>query len=104
MKADITKYVRSCIICCKNKPEQKKPAGLLAPHRVVERPFQVVSCDLIGPLPRSNRGFKFILVIVDSFSKFSLVVPLRNATARLICTALEETLIIIWSTGCFVLR
>lgn len=96
MKADITKYVRSCVICCKNKPEQKKPAGLLAPHRVVDKPFQVVSCDLIGPLPRSNRGFKFILVIVDNFSKFSIVVPLRNATAKLVCTALEEHLLLLF--------
>ncbi|KAJ8978751.1 hypothetical protein NQ317_015661 [Molorchus minor] len=48
-------------------PKQKKPAGLLAPHRVVDRPFQMVSCDLIGPLPRSMRGFKYILVIVETF-------------------------------------
>ncbi|KAG5873594.1 hypothetical protein JTB14_014407 [Gonioctena quinquepunctata] len=67
MKADISSHVKRCKVCCENKPEQRKPAGLLTPHRVVDRPFQLVCCDLIGPLPRSNRGFKFILVIVDNF-------------------------------------
>lgn len=96
MKADIAKYVRRCIICCKNKSEQKKPAGLLVPHRVVDRPFRVVSCDFIGPLPRSTRGFKFILVVVDSFSKFTLVIPLRNATSKLLCIAVEDHLLLLF--------
>ncbi|KAJ8929588.1 hypothetical protein NQ314_017695 [Rhamnusium bicolor] len=81
MKAGISKYVRSCVICCKNKSEQKKPAGLLAPRRVVDRPFQVVSCDLIGPLPRSNRGFKFILVIKDDIQPVRFDIE-QNVLAR----------------------
>ncbi|KAG5876420.1 hypothetical protein JTB14_032621 [Gonioctena quinquepunctata] len=82
MKADISSYVKRCKVCCENKPEQRKPAGLLTLHRVVDGPFQLVCCDLIGPLPRSNRGLKFIVVMVDNFSKFSLVISLRNSTAK----------------------
>ncbi|KAG5877740.1 hypothetical protein JTB14_005975 [Gonioctena quinquepunctata] len=103
MKADISSHVKRCKVCCENKPEQRKPAGLLTPHRVVDRPFQLVCCDLIGPLPRSNRGFKFILVIVDNFSKFSLVIPLRNSTAKLVCTAVEDHLFLMFGPPKFLL-
>ncbi|KAG5885433.1 hypothetical protein JTB14_016827 [Gonioctena quinquepunctata] len=103
MKADISSYVKRCKVCCENKPEQRKPAGLLTPHRVVDRPFQLVCCDLIGPLPRSNHGFKFILVIVDNFSKFSLVIPLRNSTAKLVCTAVEDHLFLMFGPPKFLL-
>lgn len=96
MKADISKYVRNCKVCCQNKPEQKKPAGLFVPNRVPNKPFKVVSCDLIGPLPRSTRGFKFILVIIDNFSKFTLVIPLRNATSKLVCNAIEDSLFLLF--------
>ncbi|KAG5886426.1 hypothetical protein JTB14_009323 [Gonioctena quinquepunctata] len=103
MKADISSHVKRCKVCCENKPEQRKPAGLLTPHRVVDRPFQLVCCNLIGPLPRSNRGFKFILVIVDNFSKFSLVIPLRNSTAKLVCTAVEDHLFLMFGPPKFLL-
>ncbi|KAG5865599.1 hypothetical protein JTB14_015089 [Gonioctena quinquepunctata] len=96
-------HVERCKVCCENKPEQRKPAGLLTPHRVVDRPFQLVCCDLIGPIPRSNRGFKFILVIVDNFSKFSLVIPLRNSTAKLVCTAVEDHLFLMFGPPKFLL-
>ncbi|KAG5883462.1 hypothetical protein JTB14_030884 [Gonioctena quinquepunctata] len=103
MKADISSYVERCKVCCENKPEQRKPVGLLTPHRVVDRPFQLVCYDLMGPLPRSNRGFKFILVMVDNFSKFSLVISLRNSTAKLICTAVENHLFLMFGPPKFLL-
>ncbi|KAG5871810.1 hypothetical protein JTB14_013585 [Gonioctena quinquepunctata] len=103
MEVDISSYVKRCKVCCENEPEQRKPAGLLTPHRVVDRLFQLVCCDLIGPLPRSNHGFKFILVIVDNFSKFSLVIPLRNSTAKLVCTAVEDHLFLMFGPPKFLL-
>ncbi|KAG5873267.1 hypothetical protein JTB14_013178 [Gonioctena quinquepunctata] len=103
MKTDISSYVKGCKVCCEDKPGQWKPAGLLTPHRVVDRPFQLVCCDLIGPLPRSNRRFKFISVMVDNFSKFSLVIPLRNSTAKLVCTAVEDHLFLMFGPPKFLL-
>lgn len=96
MKSDITRYVRRCSICRKNKPEQSKPAGLMQPHQVANKPFEIITCDLIGPLPRSTRGYKFILVILDNFSKFMTAIPLRNSTASLVCKAIEDNWLLIY--------
>lgn len=96
MKSDITRYIKRCSICLKNKPEQNKPAGLMQPHQVANRPFDIITVDLIGPLPRSNRGYKFILVIIDSFSKFTVAIPLRNSTASFVCKAIEDHWLLIF--------
>lgn len=94
--ADISRYVRNCRVCSENKYDQSKPAGLMATRHIVDKPFQVVSCDLIGPLPRSKRGYKYILVVVDIFSKFTFAIPLRKATSIPICNAIEEHLFLMF--------
>lgn len=96
MKSDVTRYVRRCSVCMRNKPEQRKPAGLMQPHQLPNKPFELVTCDLIGPLPRSKSGYKYILVIVDSFSKFMAAIPLRNSTAKFVCKAVEENWLLIF--------
>jgi hypothetical protein len=41
-----------------------------------------LSCDLIGPLPRSKGGSEHALVLVDDFTKNTEVFPLRKATTK----------------------
>ena len=48
----------------KAKAVQRSPAGLTV-RRVVERPWQVVAGDIIGPLPCTSKGFEYILVLQD---------------------------------------
>ncbi|KAK9680153.1 hypothetical protein QE152_g39321 [Popillia japonica] len=56
MRADVAGYIRRCSVCIATKPEQKKPAGLYVSQPIVNRPWQMLSMDLIGPLPRSSKG------------------------------------------------
>lgn len=76
MKSDITQYIKRCRICLQSKPEQKAPAGFMLPRSIADRPWKTIALDLIGPLPTSKHGNKYILVIVDVFSKFPLIFPL----------------------------
>lgn len=90
MKYDISRYVRSCEICQKSKPEQKPPAGLMGDRVVADRCWQVISMDLFGPLPKSKQGNMHIFVVTDNFSKFNLFFPIRRAIAQTITKLLEE--------------
>lgn len=103
MKADVVRYVRSCIVCGRVKPEQRARPGLMVPNRIVETPWELVACDLMGPFPRSNLGHRFILVIVDCFTKFPILVPLRNATAKLVCAAIENSLLLFFGSPRFII-
>jgi transposase InsO family protein len=95
MRTDVARFVRRCSVCLSVKPEQKAPAGLmLSKTTALTKPWQTISIDLMGPLPRSTKGFKYILAISDLFSKFVLVYPLRTATASVVTKLVEEQVIL----------
>ena len=68
LKEDVKKYVQGCIKCQQNKMQHQKKAGELHLVEIPEGPWQDISIDMIGPLPRSNE-MDAILVIVDRFIK-----------------------------------
>lgn len=96
MKCDVTKYISRCVVCLKAKPEQKLPPGRMGGHSNVSRPWEVISTDIIGPLPRSTKNYNFILVVLDIFSKYVRCFPLRKATASNIVKHLENDIFLIY--------
>jgi len=68
LKEEIKKYVQGCVKYQQNKVQHQKRAGELHPLEIPEGPWQDISIDMIGPLPRSNE-IDAILVIVDRFTK-----------------------------------
>ncbi|KAJ9514191.1 hypothetical protein QJQ45_002279 [Haematococcus lacustris] len=67
---NVKSYVRSCHSCQVNKSSAKKPAGLLQPLPIPERPWDSVSMDLIVKLPASGPNkYDSILVFVDRLTK-----------------------------------
>ena len=49
--------------------------------------------DLKDYGPENNRGYRFVLVIIDNFSKFGWTVPLKNKNALTIKDSFEKILI-----------
>lgn len=96
MKTDVTRYVRKCVTCLKTKPEQKATHGEMGGYHQITRPWETLSIDLVGPLPISTKGYSYILVICDLFSKFSLCYPLRKANASRIVEHLENDVFLIF--------
>ena len=68
-------------LCQRFKVEQRAPAGLMG-RRVVERPWQVVAGNIIGPLPRTSKGFEYIVVFQDLFSRWAEASLIRKANAK----------------------
>lgn len=64
--------------------------GPMVEQRESSRPWQMIYLDFIGPFPRSKRGNCHILVVVDSFSKFVHIHPVRNATTSSVISYLEN--------------
>ena len=58
-------YCRTCETCQAIKPSSGGRLGLLQPHAVPDRPFQVVSIDFIPQLPLTKRGYSSICGITD---------------------------------------
>ena len=49
--------------------------------------------DLKDYVPENNRGYKYVLVIIDNFSKFGWTIPIKNKNAITIKDSFENILI-----------
>ena len=89
MDADIRVRIRACEICALSKPALNTKMGLLA-SEVPTCPMERLYIDFIGKLPRSRSGNAYALVVVDGFSKFSWIFPLREATTARAVSSLRS--------------
>lgn len=71
MTVEIRHYVQQCGTCKEVKAASVPVAPEMGKMRVATRPWQIVSIDYVGPLPRSRRGNQHMLVVSDYFSKWS---------------------------------
>ena len=79
--ADVKCLVRECDQCQRRNPPNPMPQ---APFQTIRanHPFQIVTWDIMGPLPTSDTGFKYILVITDVFTKWVEAFPLKTTVAE----------------------
>jgi hypothetical protein len=61
-------YVKGCVVCQKNKPRMGPGHGEMHPMEIPKAPWEVMSWDMIGPLPES-RNYNAIVTMVDVKSK-----------------------------------
>lgn len=66
---DVRNYVRACRTCQLIKPVYLKPPGYMQAI-TSEGPWDFLAADLVGPLPESNSGHRFVLVVRDHFTKW----------------------------------
>lgn len=87
---DVTTYVAACEACNKEKIQRsklKRPPGLMEQPT---QPFELLSMDHVGPIEPASGDFKYILVIVDHFSKFAITVPTLDTGAETTARALID--------------
>lgn len=91
MASRVKSFVSSCNVCKESKAPNNTLRPLMGRQVMAERPWQRLYTDLLGPYPRSKAGNTFILIVLDQFSKFVLLKPLRRATAKEVCHYMEES-------------
>ena len=64
---DIKEYIRRCDTCQKRR--RGKEVETLQPI-VPGGPFEHIGIDIVGPLPRTLRGNRYIVVAVDYLTKY----------------------------------
>jgi hypothetical protein len=72
LKRDVATHVVVCDLCQRVKAEHQRPAGLLHPLKVLEWKWEEISKDFIVGLPRTQRGYDSIWVIMDRYQSGSL--------------------------------
>eukprot|EP00731_Ephydatia_muelleri_P010157 Em0005g743a len=86
---DIQNWVQECQQCQKRNPPQPHPLAPLGSIKCTY-PFDVISWDIMGPLPLSTKGHKYILVITDLFSKWVETFPLAVTDSETLASVLMD--------------
>lgn len=73
----VAKYIKHCLVCVSYKRVPRAPHQPITSWEKPSLPFQTLHIDALGPLPESN-GYKFVLLIIDAFTKFSLLYSVRK--------------------------
>jgi hypothetical protein len=68
IRSDVKKYMDGCLVCQKSKPKIGPGQDRLFPMAVAGSPWEVMSWDLIRPLPESQT-YDTIITMVDTKTK-----------------------------------
>ncbi|KAI2657384.1 Transposon Tf2-6 polyprotein [Labeo rohita] len=82
MARDVRRYVQGCKECAMSKSPRHLPAGKIHPLPIPNRPWSHLGVDFMTDLPVSDEN-TCILVIVDRFSKFCRLIPLKGLPTAL---------------------
>ncbi len=92
---DIVAKVNQCDTCLRHNRAGNKQAKLVE-RQVISVPFDFVAFDLVGPLPKSRGGVKYVLTYICLASRWPEAVALRSVTAEAVASAMCN---IIFRTG-----
>jgi hypothetical protein len=91
MERDVRKYVRSCEACQKTVPKGRVRPVPMEKMPLVDEPFAKVAVDIVGPInPPSDRGHRYILVLVDLATRYPEAIPLKKIDTETVAEALWE--------------
>ena len=96
LKRDVENFVNSCRNCQLKKLIRIKPKEPMILTDTPDSAFDKISMDIMGPLPKSQSNNQYILTIQDLLTKYSLAIPLREASAICVADALVNDFICIY--------
>ena len=95
MDKDITKWVKKCEQCQLTKAPQHTPRAPMQQYLVMA-PIERIANDILGPLPESHSGNRYILVAADYYSKWVNAWPMPNMETIAIPNILIDRMFALW--------
>ncbi len=96
MRRDTPPYIDKCHTCAVSNGSVGKPVKILSYHTPLE-PCDTLAIDPLK-LPTSSEGHQYLLVAIDHFSRYSILVPLQDKTAAPGETALIDNSFCMFNT------
>lgn len=81
--------IANCIACILATRKQGKKEGLLQPIDKDEVPIHTYHVDHLGPMPATSKNYNYLLAVVDGFSKFTWIYPVKSTEAAEVIKKLE---------------
>ena len=100
LKRDLRIYIACCPTCEKFLRINRTPRAGLRPMEIGGR-CDCLAMDIVGgrdSLPTTPRGHKYILTIIDCFTRYAIAIPLIDQCTESIISALIGNLITVYGT------
>ena len=97
MRKDVATLVNECEICQSRKPPRKSNRQPLRPIEVTGV-FDRIAIDVMGPLPMTHRGNKYILVIQEYLTKFPWAFAMPDQKADRVAKIWVEKILLQYGT------
>ena len=91
MYSQLRELVLGCQDCQQSKKQSKEKKAPLCPLPIVPA-FERIHIDILGPLPKDPQGHQYVLLVVDSFSRFPEAFPLKTQKAEEVAEALYSVI------------
>ena len=82
---DIARYCKTCEVC---QSAGRSNKARMIPMPIITTPFHCIAMDIVGPLPKTRSGNKYVLTICDYATKYPEAIPLPSIEAERIAKEL----------------
>lgn len=89
LREKITNLIKICIPCILAERKRGKQEGYLHPIDKGDLPLDTYHIDHLGPLSSTAKGYKYILAVVDAFTKFTWLYATKSTTTQEVIDKLE---------------
>ena len=86
---DVKDWCQACDLCASRRGPPRKQRAPMHQYNV-GAPSERITLDVLGPLPTSESGNKYVLLIADYFTKWPEAYPLPNQEAITIAEVLVK--------------
>lgn len=84
----------------RKNPLRKKQAPMQIVHTGI--PMERIAADIMGELPETENGNKYILVVSDYFTKWTESFTMPNMESRTVAKIIVEDVIVRFGVPCFI--
>ncbi|GFV19659.1 transposon Tf2-6 polyprotein [Trichonephila clavipes] len=86
----VKKVIINCVPCILANKKIGKKEGFLNPISKESIPLSTYHVDFIGPLPSTNKSYQHIFTVVDAFTKFTWLYPVKTVSAESVLEKLKQ--------------
>lgn len=90
MRKKVNDYVENCLTCLTCNSSSNRLENELHLDALPNAPMQVVHADHFGPLQPTEEDCKYVLVVVDAYTRFTWLCATRTTSARETIRCLQQ--------------
>lgn len=82
LRSKVKRHIENCLKCITFNPKYGRKEGWLHPISKGNIPFNTVHIDHLGPLEKTPKGYRYVLLVTDAFTKYVKIFPTKTTNAN----------------------